>query len=94
MFYGWKYSHYFQIVEEGDKNLQARCTLCSLCKKPLLSALNTTSNLKKHLETAQVDKIGAKEPKKSTTESANSGKRWRDCDDTDKPNQPKGNAHF
>ena len=58
MFYGWKYSHYFQIVEEGDKNLQARCTLCSPCKKPLLSALNTTSNFKKHLETAQVDKIG------------------------------------
>ena len=21
-FYGWKYSHYFEVVEEGEKNLQ------------------------------------------------------------------------
>ena len=34
-------------------------------------------------------KLVAKEPKKSTAESANAGKRWMDCDDTDEPNQPK-----
>ena len=28
-FYKWKYRQYFVIVEEGDKNLKARCTLCS-----------------------------------------------------------------
>ena len=33
-------------------------------------------------------KLVAKEPKRSTPESEN-GKRWMDCDDTDKPNQPK-----
>ena len=89
-FYGWKYSHYFQIVEEGDKNLWARCTLCGPCKKPLSSALNTTSNFKKHLETVHKStKLVAKEPKKSTAESANAGKRWIDCDNTDESNQPK-----
>ena len=50
MFYGWKYSHYFKVIEEGDKNLWAHCTLCPPCKKPLLSTLNTISNFKKHWE--------------------------------------------
>ena len=27
-FYEWKYSHYFVVVEDNDKNLWARCTLC------------------------------------------------------------------
>ena len=48
-FYGWKYSHYFVVVEENEKNLQARCTLCALSKTPLSTARNTTSNLKKTL---------------------------------------------
>ena len=46
-FYKWKYRQYFVIVEEGDKNLKARCTLCSTSAKPLSCARNTTSNLKK-----------------------------------------------
>ena len=50
-FYQWKYSHYFVVVEEGVKNMRARCTLCAPSSKPLSSARNTTSNLKKHLET-------------------------------------------
>ena len=50
-FYGWKYSHYFVIVKETDKSLQAKCTLCAPSKKPLSTAHNTTSNLKKHLQT-------------------------------------------
>ena len=50
-FHQWKYSHYFVVVEEGDKNMQARCTLCSDSSKPLSCARNTTSNFKKHLDT-------------------------------------------
>jgi len=50
-FYDWKYSHYFIVVEESDKNLQARCILCTPSQKTLSSARNTTSNFKKHLDT-------------------------------------------
>ena len=50
-FYGWKYRHYFIVVEEGESNLRAWCTLCAPSKKPLSSARNTTSNFKKHLDT-------------------------------------------
>ena len=50
-FYGWKYSHYFVVVEEIDKNLRAHCTLCAPSQKTLSTARNTTSNLKKHLDT-------------------------------------------
>ncbi|XP_065893472.1 uncharacterized protein [Dysidea avara] len=48
--YHWKYSHYFEVVEEGDKNIRACCTLCSASAKPLSCARNTTSNFKKHLD--------------------------------------------
>ena len=43
-FYQWKYHHNFKVVEEGEKNLKARCTLCSASAKPLSCARNTTSN--------------------------------------------------
>ena len=49
--YGWKYRHYFVVVEERDKTLRAKCTLCPAHKKPLSTVCSTTSNLKKHLET-------------------------------------------
>ena len=49
--YGWKYCHYFVVVEETDKTLRIKCTLCPAHKKPLSTAHNTTSNLKKHLKT-------------------------------------------
>ena len=45
-FYGWKYSHYFEILEEGSKTMS--CTLCPR-SKTLFSAHNTTSNFKTHL---------------------------------------------
>ena len=48
-FYHWKYKHYFEVVHEGDKNLNAHCTLCSPSSKPLSCARSTTSNFKKHL---------------------------------------------
>ena len=47
----WNYSHYFVVVDEGEKNMRARCTLCSASSKPLSCARNTTSNFKKYLET-------------------------------------------
>ena len=49
-FHKWKFSHYFVIVNKGEKNLRVRCTLCP-GNKTLLHAQNTTSNFKKHLET-------------------------------------------
>jgi len=43
-FYGWKYSHYFEVVEEGEKNLRVCCTLSvPSSQKTLSSARNTTS---------------------------------------------------
>ena len=49
-FYHWKYRNYFEVVQEGEKNLKARCTLCSASAKPLSCARNTTSKFKKHLD--------------------------------------------
>ena len=86
-FYGWKYSHYFQIVEEGDKNC-GHVVLCAVHARNLCRVLYTLHlTLKKHLEIVhKLTKLVAKEPKKSTAESANAGKCWID---TDEPNQPK-----
>ena len=50
-FHQWKYSRYFVIVDKSEKNMRARCTLCSPSSKPLSCARNTTSNFKKHLDT-------------------------------------------
>ena len=62
-FYGWRYSHYFAVVEETDKSLRARCTLRPAAKKPLSTARNTTSNLKKYLETLhKTTKLEEKDP--------------------------------
>jgi len=44
-FYKWKYRHYFEVVDEGDKNLIARCTLYFAGAKLLSCARNTTFNL-------------------------------------------------
>ena len=45
-FYGWKYKHYFVIVEVGENNIRAHCKLCAGNK----TAQNTTFNFKKHLD--------------------------------------------
>ena len=50
-FHQWKYSHYFVAIDESEKNMWARCTLCSPSSKPLSCARNTTSNFNKHLDT-------------------------------------------
>ncbi len=47
-FLRWKYSHYFELVEEKEKGILVKCRLC-VSEKLLSTAKNTTSNLKKHL---------------------------------------------
>ena len=85
----WKYSHYFKVIKKGDKSLWACCTLCTPCKKLLSSALNTTSNLKKHLETVHKStKLVAKEASNPTTESG-ANEQKIDYDNIEDPNQPK-----
>ena len=81
-FYGWKYSHYFFVVE-GERNLRVCCTLCAPSQKTLLSACNTTSNFKKHLDTVhKVTKLIGKEP-------ANGNGQKRSRDDAGDDDAPK-----
>ena len=83
--YGWKYCHYFFVIEETDKTLQAKWTLCPAHKKPLSTACNMTSNLKKHLETVQKT-TSLKEKDHDGDESR---KRRRDLKDVSEPSQQK-----
>ena len=39
------------MVEEGDINMRVHCKLCAPSSKTMSTACNTTSNLKKHLNT-------------------------------------------
>ena len=78
-FYGWKYRHYFIVTEEGENNLQARCTLCTPSKKPLSSARNTTSNFKKHLDT--VHKTTALEEIERDAENDSCTLKWKKNDE-------------
>uniref|UniRef100_A0A3Q4G1F6 BED-type domain-containing protein n=1 Tax=Neolamprologus brichardi TaxID=32507 RepID=A0A3Q4G1F6_NEOBR len=48
-FFSWKYSHYFEFLSTKDFNIKVHCTLC-VGEKVLSTFKNTTSNLKKHLE--------------------------------------------
>ena len=77
-FYGWKYRNYFVVVEEGENNLRARCTLCPASKKPLSCARNTTSNFKKHLETVhKTTTLTAIERDGSTEDNSSTAKRGK-----------------
>ena len=87
-FHGWKYSHYFLVVEENEKNLRAKCTLCGPSKKPLSTAHNTTSNFKKHLQTVhKTTTLVEKDPCKDGGDC--SKKRRRDSQDVGEPSQQK-----
>ena len=88
-FYGWKYSHYFVVVEDSDKNLRARCTLCPPSKKPLSTAHNTTSNLKKHLETVHKTTTLVE---KDQGQGDNSRKQSRGSGDSGEPSQQNGSV--
>ena len=55
----WKYSHYFDFVSMKDDNIKVRGTLCAVDKV----FKNTTSNLKKHLESQHgTEKLKEKVP--------------------------------
>ena len=55
------------VIEEGEKNLRVRCTLCAPTQKTLSSAHNTTSNFKKLLDTIhKATKLVTKEPAKES----------------------------
>ncbi len=45
----WKYAHYFTLVEHKDKNILVKCKLCLSGSKVLSTAINSNSNLSKHL---------------------------------------------
>ncbi len=45
----WKYAHYFPLVEHKDKNILVKCKLCLSGSKVLSIAINSNSNLSKHL---------------------------------------------
>lgn len=66
-FEGWRYSHYFQYVERKDRNIIVRCTLCP-GQKLLSTAVNTTSNLSKHLQRQHANtKLVAKDSRRTDT---------------------------
>uniref|UniRef100_A0A8C1Z2W8 BED-type domain-containing protein n=1 Tax=Cyprinus carpio TaxID=7962 RepID=A0A8C1Z2W8_CYPCA len=46
----WKYAHYFTLVEHKDKNILVKCKLCVSGSKVLSTAINSNSNLLKHLQ--------------------------------------------
>ena len=82
-FYQWKHRHYFSVVEESDKNMRVRCKLCMPSNKTLSSAWNTTSNLRKHLDT-----VHKTTPLVSITPDGK-GKWKLDHNDNEEPSQIK-----
>ena len=86
IFYGWKYSHYFKVVEEGSKNIKVRCTLCPP-NKTLFSAQNTTSNFKTHLTRVHKNMVLVA---KEVPQANGKGKRKKVSDDHhSEASQPK-----
>ena len=78
-FHGWIYKYYFQFVSEDSKNLRVRCTLCD-GSKTLSSARNTTSNIKKHLNTVHKNtKLIAKEVEKWQRSNTDNREAKRQC---------------
>ncbi|KAL3052984.1 hypothetical protein OYC64_005503 [Pagothenia borchgrevinki] len=62
-FEGWRYAHYFEFVRRIDRNVTVRCKLCP-GQKLLSTAVNTTSNLNKHLQRTHAKvKLIAKDPR-------------------------------
>ena len=78
-FHGLVYKHYFEVVGEDSKNLRVHCKLCG-GSKTLLSARNSTSNFKKHLNTVHKSvKLVAREVNKPE----NKRRRSADTDDSE-----------
>ncbi|XDV33562.1 hypothetical protein PO909_003940 [Leuciscus waleckii] len=63
-FEGWRYSHYFKLVETKGRNVSVRCTLCP-GEKLLSTAVNSIANLTKHLKGKHANmKLVAKDPRR------------------------------
>ncbi|KAL7372273.1 hypothetical protein ABVT39_013095 [Epinephelus coioides] len=74
-FEGWRYSHYFEMIENKGKNVSVKCTLCP-GHKLLSTAVNSTANLTKHLKAKHANvRLVAQDP--------------RGNDDTSSPNPHK-----
>ncbi|KAL2101773.1 hypothetical protein ACEWY4_003534 [Coilia grayii] len=66
-FEGWRFAHYFEFVERKGRNVTIRCTLCP-GQKLLSTAVNTTSNLSKHLQRQHANtKLVAKDNRSDAT---------------------------
>ncbi|KAI9526959.1 hypothetical protein NQZ68_034629 [Dissostichus eleginoides] len=62
-FEGWRYAHYFEFVRRIDRDVTVRCKLCP-GQQLLSTAVNTTSNLNKHLQRTHAKvKLIAKDPR-------------------------------
>lgn len=62
-FEGWKFAHYFELVETKGRNVSVRCTLCP-GQKLLSTAINSTANLTKHLKGKHANmKLVAQDPR-------------------------------
>ncbi|MGL5904364.1 MAG: hypothetical protein ACRCZO_16895, partial [Cetobacterium sp.] len=48
-FFKWKYRHYFDLIGRKNKNIIVKCNLCAISNE-LSTAINSTSNLLKHLQ--------------------------------------------
>lgn len=59
-FFKWKYKHYFEFCDRKNKNITVKCKLCANSKE-LSTAVNSTSNLLKHLNRVHSTKLVAKE---------------------------------
>uniref|UniRef100_A0A8C6M409 BED-type domain-containing protein n=1 Tax=Nothobranchius furzeri TaxID=105023 RepID=A0A8C6M409_NOTFU len=73
-FFSWKYGHYFEFLSAKDFNIKVRCTLC-VGEKVLSTFKNTTSNLKKHLESQHgtvklTERVPPRGPKQRAVTSA------------------------
>ncbi|XP_077378576.1 uncharacterized protein LOC144019412 [Festucalex cinctus] len=67
-FYGWKYRHYFKMLECRGKNIRVKCTLCP-GEKCLSTSVVSNSNLLKHLNSAHA-KLQLKAQGRSTRGNA------------------------
>ena len=62
----WKYSHYFELIENKGRNVSVRCTLCPGQKLLKSTAVNTTANFTKHLNSQHANvRLVAQDPRAS-----------------------------
>lgn len=85
-FSAWKYSHYFDLAGQNDKDKTVKHKLCP-SEKHLPTAINTIFNLFKHLQRQHANtKLVAKDPQHLTTSAED------DCWPTSSKQQMKRQA--